>query len=131
MAIRFRRLDEHNFVRESEKTAQDTMPGGKPNPRAGEKYWEIDGFYSRLDWMIRDALRDGVGGNSIKELAESLKQSEKNVMDALNDAVRTQSLSMIAIEGKIAAKRAVAQENWRKRKEKSTVGDIVKQGEVK
>lgn len=116
MAIRFRRLDEYNFVRESERTSPDKLPGGKPNPRAREKSWEIDGYYHRLDWMLKAALRAGITGNNIKELAVSLAGSEKNVLDALEDAIRTGSLSMMAVEAKKAVQGERMKERWAAKK---------------
>lgn len=109
MAIRFRRHDQYNFVRESSKVQPAVFESGpykgKPNPRAGETTWEIEGFYSRLDWMVRAALEAGVGGDSIKELGESLEKAKKEVCAAISEAIASGALSMTAYTAKIAQRK--------------------------
>ena len=81
--IRFRRLDEHNFVIERWQ-----VPKGERKDDA----WAILGYYSSVDAMLRDAVNTGARGQSAKELAEAVQTSTRTLLDAFQKAVETGAL---------------------------------------
>ena len=86
------------------------LPGGKPNPRAGETIWVVESYHNRLDHMVRRALQDGVGGDSLKEFADRLETAKKEVLDAIAEAIRSNGLTMDAYNDSRARSTAKAQE---------------------
>lgn len=79
-AVRFRRLDRHNFV--IERLCDGTS--GR---------WTIEGYYTTLESMVRAGLDLGIDGEDLKALRDSLAEAETRVLAALHEAIQAGSLS--------------------------------------
>jgi hypothetical protein len=85
--VRIRRADSHNFVTERAVQYPDTITKKgvtEPHPHAGKLRWDVVGFYGEnLRMASLQALREGMYGDSMQQLIDSLTRAENNVLKSI------------------------------------------------
>lgn len=83
--VRFRRMDELNFVIER-------LMEPKGDRKDGSKEWRVLGHYGTIEAMLKDAVNMGAYGDDAKTLAKALQTTTSTLLAAFHEAVETGAL---------------------------------------